>query len=327
MSKFQPRDSFQSPRFCGVRTFMRLPYVEQLSDGIDFAVVGAPFDTGQSFRTGARFGPEAIRDFSVLLRPYNVEQQIDIFAHISGIDHGDLTVIPGYIQETYERMVEGLMPLVERGIVPIVLGGDHSITLAELRAVARRYGPVGLVHFDSHSDTWDAYFEQKYNHGTTFRRAVEEGLLDVGRAIQVGMRGPLYAPDDLDAARALGLAVYTTSDLRRLGIAKMLETIRERVGDGPTFLSFDIDFLDPVYAPGTGTPEVGGVTSSEALQLVRGLTGIRFVGFDLVEVLPAFDHGQVTAAAAANIVYEFITLLALQAKTQKETSASSATAR
>ncbi|MBX5437458.1 MAG: agmatinase [Alicyclobacillaceae bacterium] len=311
MGKFQPRDSFESPRFCGVRTFMRLPYAEELEDGIDFAVVGAPFDTGQSFRTGARFGPEAIRDFSILLRPYNVEQDINIFDHVSGVDHGDLTVIPGYIRETYDKMVEGLTPLLERGIVPIVLGGDHSITLAELRAVARRYGPVGLVHFDSHSDTWDAYFGQKYNHGTPFRRAVEEGLLDVDRAIQVGIRGPLYDPEDLEAARRLGLTVYTTSDLRRIGIPEMIKIIRDRVGRGPAFLSFDIDFLDPVYAPGTGTPEVGGVTTAEALELVRGLTGIEFVGFDLVEVLPAFDHGQITAAAAANVVYEFITLIAL----------------
>jgi agmatinase len=316
MAKYEPRNSFESPRFCGVRTFMRLPFVEELEDGIDFAIVGAPFDTGQSFRTGARFGPEAIRDFSILLRPYNPEQDVNIFDYVSGIDYGDLSVVPGYIQETYDRMVAGLEPLLARGITPIVLGGDHSITLAELRAVAKQYGPVGLVHFDSHSDTWDAYFGMKYNHGTTFRRAVEEGLIDPSRAIQVGMRGPLYDPSDWDAARNLGLALYTTSDLKAIGIPQMLEIIKDRVGQGPTFLSFDIDFLDPVYAPGTGTPEVGGVSTAEALELVRGLTGIDFVAYDLVEVLPAFDHGQLTAAAAANIVYEFITLIALKAKTK-----------
>lgn len=311
MKKYQPRNSFESPRFSGVRTFMRLPLVETIEEGIDFAVTGIPFDGGQSFRTGSRFGPAAIRDMSVLLRPYNPEQAIHIFEHVSGVDYGDIPVIPGYIQESYDKMVAGLFPLVEAGIIPIVLGGDHAVTLGELRAVAKQYGPVGLVHFDAHSDTWDSYFEQKYNHGTTFRRAIEEGLIDPARGIQVGMRGPLYAPSDLDDARALGLDVYTTNELKQLGSADMIAKIKQRVGTGPTFFSFDIDFLDPVYAPGTGTPEVAGVTTAEALELVRGLTGIDFVAFDLVEVLPQFDHGQLTAASAANVVYEFITLIAL----------------
>ncbi|WDL95967.1 agmatinase [Alicyclobacillus sp. ALC3] len=314
MPKYEPRNSFESPRFSGPRTFMRLPWVEKAEEGVDFAVTGIPFDGGQSFRTGARFGPEAIRDFSVLLRPYNPVQDISIFDYLSGIDYGDIPIIPGYIQESYDKMVEGLTPLLQAGIKPIVLGGDHSITLGELRAVAKQYGPVGLVHFDAHSDTWDAYFGMKYNHGTPFRRAIEEGLIVPERSIQVGMRGPLYAPDDLDVAKNLGLEVYTTNELRQVGIEAMIDTIKERVGQGPTFFSFDIDFLDPVYAPGTGTPEVGGVTTTEALELVRGLTGINFVAFDLVEVLPAFDHGQLTACAAANVVYEFISLIALQKK-------------
>lgn len=311
---YQPKDSFESPRFCGVRTFMRLPYVEHLdtAEPIDFAVVGVPFDTGQSYRTGSRFGPAHIRDFSVLLRPYHPQQDICVFDYVSGIDYGDLPVVPGYIEETYRRMVEGLTPLLDHGIVPIILGGDHSITLGELRAVAKRYGPVGLIHFDSHSDTWDSYFGQKYNHGTPFRRAAEEGLLAPERVIQVGMRGPLYGPKDLDDARQLGFAVYTTDDLLAMGIPEMIRLIRERVGNGPTFLSFDIDFLDPVYAPGTGTPEVAGVTVAQAQQLVRGLAGLNIVAYDLVEVLPAYDSGQITAAAAANVVYEFITLLALE---------------
>lgn len=312
MEKFQPRDSFESPRFCGVRTFMRLPLVETLEHGIDFAVMGAPFDGGQSFRSGARFGPESIRDFSVLLRPYNVEQEINVFDYLSGIDYGDLSVVPGYIEESYARMEKGLDVVLANGTIPIVLGGDHSITLAELRAIAKKHGPVGLVHFDAHSDTWDSYFGMKYNHGTTFRRAIEEGLITPARGIQVGMRGPLYAPADLDDARELGLEVYTTTQLKKIGIEGMIDIIKRRVGDGPTFFSFDVDFLDPAYAPGTGTPEVGGVTTTEALTLIRGLTGIQFVGFDVVEVLPAFDHGQITSAAAANVVYEFITLLALQ---------------
>ncbi|MFM1655147.1 agmatinase [Brevibacillus sp. B_LB10_24] len=316
MPKYQPKDSFQSPRFCGPRTFMRLPFEEKLDENMDFVVTGIPFDTGQSFRTGARFGPESIRDFSSLLRPYHPEQNINLFDYVSGVDYGDIPVIPGYIGETYDKIVEGLSPIVERGIIPIVLGGDHSITLGELRAVAKTYGPVGLVHFDAHSDTWDSYFGQKYNHGTPFRRAVEEGLLDVSRSIQVGMRGSLYGPEDLEAARELGFELWTTNQYKQAGVDEMLRVIRKRVGEGPAFLSFDIDFLDPAYAPGTGTPEVAGASIDDALALVRGLTDIHFVAFDLVEVLPAYDHGQITAAAAANIVHEFITLIALQKRLQ-----------
>ncbi|MFE3975147.1 MULTISPECIES: agmatinase [unclassified Peribacillus] len=318
MMKYQPKDSFKSPRFCGVRTFMRLPFVEQVDEHMDFVITGIPFDSGQSFRTGARFGPEAIRDFSILLRPYNPEQDINIFDYISGIDYGDVPIIPGYISETYKKIEEELTPVIEKGIIPISLGGDHSITLGELRAIVKKHGPVALLQFDAHSDTWDSYFDQKYNHGTVFRRAIEEGLIDVSRSLQIGMRGGLYGPEDLQDAQDLGLGVYTTNDYKRIGVQKMLEVIHERVAKGPVFLSFDIDFLDPVYAPGTGTPEVSGASIDDALAFVRGLTNIDFVGFDLVEVLPSYDHGQITAAAAANIVYEFITLIALAKKGKLE---------
>ncbi|MDW7615588.1 agmatinase [Peribacillus simplex] len=318
MMKYQPKDSFKSPRFCGVRTFMRLPFVEQVDEHMDFVITGIPFDSGQSFRTGARFGPEAIRDFSILLRPYNPEQDINIFDYISGIDYGDIPIIPGYISETYKKIEEELTPVIEKGIIPISLGGDHSITLGELRAIVKKHGPVALLQFDAHSDTWDSYFDQKYNHGTVFRRAIEEGLIDVSRSLQIGMRGGLYGPEDLQDAQDLGLGVYTTNDYKRIGVEKMLEVIHERVAKGPVFLSFDIDFLDPVYAPGTGTPEVSGASIDDALAFVRGLTNIDFVGFDLVEVLPSYDHGQITAAAAANIVYEFITLIALAKKGKLE---------
>ncbi|MGE1163136.1 agmatinase [Peribacillus simplex] len=318
MMKYQPKDSFKSPRFCGVRTFMRLPFVEQVDEHMDFVITGIPFDSGQSFRTGARFGPEAIRDFSILLRPYNPEQDINIFDFISGIDYGDILIIPGYISETYKKIEEELTPVIEKGIIPISLGGDHSITLGELRAIVKKHGPVALLQFDAHSDTWDSYFDQKYNHGTVFRRAIEEGLIDVSRSLQIGMRGGLYGPEDLQDAQDLGLGVYTTNDYKRIGVQKMLEVIHERVAKGPVFLSFDIDFLDPVYAPGTGTPEVSGASIDDALAFVRGLTNIDFVGFDLVEVLPSYDHGQITAAAAANIVYEFITLIALAKKGKLE---------
>ncbi|AME06967.1 agmatinase [Bacillus siamensis] len=314
MKKYQPKNSFESPRYCGPRTFMRLPYREQLDEHMDFVITGIPFDSGQSFRTGARFGPEAVRDFSILLRPYNPEQNIKIFDYVSGVDYGDIPVVPGYFKETYKKIEEGIYSIAEKGIIPITIGGDHSITLGELRALKKIHGPVALLQFDAHSDTWDSYFEQKYNHGTVFRRAIEEGLIDVSRSIQIGMRGGLYGEEDLMDAKNLGLEVFTTNEYKKLGVEKMLDVIHQRVGSGPVFLSFDIDFLDPVYAPGTGTPEVSGASIDDALAFVRGLTDIDFIGFDLVEVLPAYDHGQITAAAAANIIYEFVTLTALAKK-------------
>lgn len=312
MPHYQPADALQSPRFCGMRTFARLPYVTETAD-VDATVLGVPFDTGASFRVGTRFGPAAIRDASILLRPYNAAAGVDVFGTLSVTDGGDLSVVPGYIEDSYARIAEGLFPILQAGIIPICLGGDHSITLAELRAVSRRYGPLGLAHFDSHSDTWDEYFGRKYNHGTVFKRAVEEGLLEPSRCIQVGMRGPLYAADDYDVARQLGLMLMPNDEMRQHSMAEVAAIVRERVGDGPTFLTFDIDFIDPAYAPGTGTPEVGGVTSWEALQLLRGLQGINFVAFDIVEVLPAYDHGQITALLAANVAFEMLTLVAARA--------------
>ena len=309
MPRYQPVDALQSPRFCGIRTFARLPYVTETLD-VDASVLGIPFDTGASFRSGARFGPAAVRDASILLRPYNAAVGVDVFGTLSVTDGGDLPVVPGYIEDSYARIEEGLLPILEAGVIPVCLGGDHSITLAELRAVAHRYGPVGLAHFDSHSDTWDAYFGRKYNHGTVFKRAVEEGLLEPSRCIQVGMRGPLYAADDYDTARQLGLTLLPNAEMRQHSMAEVAAIVRERIGDGPTFLTFDIDFIDPAYAPGTGTPEVGGVTSWEALQLLRGLHGANFVAFDIVEVLPTYDQGQITALLAANIAFEMLTLVA-----------------
>jgi agmatinase len=281
---------------------------------MDFVVVGIPFDTAQSYRTGARFGPQAVRDFSVLLRPYNTEQEVDIFKYLSGVDYGDLDTVPGNIQRTYESIVEQLVPVLERDIVPLAIGGDHSVTLGELRAVHEVYGQVALVHFDAHSDTWDEYYGEKYTHGTTFRRAVEEGLLAPEESIQIGMRGPLYEPDDLDQARELGFALYTMTQLLELGSDRMVDLIQERVDGRPVFLSFDIDFFDPAYAPGTGTPEVGGPSIHQGLELLRGLTGLRIVGCDCVEVLPAFDPAEITAAAAANVLFELLSLLALGEK-------------
>jgi agmatinase len=309
MPRYQPVDAFQSPRFSGIRTFARLPYVTETA-GVDATVLGIPFDTGVSFRAGARFGPAAIRDASILLRPYNAAVGVDVFGTLSVTDGGDLPVVPGYIDDSYLRISEGLLPVLQAGVIPICLGGDHSITLAQLRAVASCYGPVGLAHFDSHSDTWDAYFGRKYNHGTVFRRAVEEGLLAPARCIQVGMRGPVYGAGDYEDARQLGLTLLPNEQMRRSSMAEVAARVLAQIGDGPTFLTFDIDFIDPAYAPGTGTPEVGGVASWEALQLLRGLRGGNFVAFDVVEVLPAYDQGQITALLAATLVFEMLTLVA-----------------
>jgi len=308
---YQPKDSSKSPRFTGPRTFMRLEHVATTKD-VDFAVLGVPFDTAASNRTGQRYGPQHIRDFSVLLRPYNPVQDVNIFEHCSGVDYGDIDVIPGNIHRTYENIESGLKPILDDDVVPIMMGGDHSITLGHLRAFYNKYGPISLVHFDSHGDTWDDYFGEKYMHGTPFRRAVEEGLIDTDHSIQVGMRGPLYGPEDIEDARDLGFEVIPMQKVRKIGKEKVLERIHNRAGEKPVFVTFDIDFLDPAYAPGTGTPEVEGPTTHEAFELVRGLDGLNFVGFDQVEVLPAYDSGQITAIAASSVIFEMISLIALK---------------
>jgi agmatinase len=310
VTRYEPANSLETPRFSGVRTFMRLPDVQDL-ENCDVAIVGAPFDTGASFRAGARFGPEGIRSVSHLLRPYNPSQDVPIFEHLSVIDYGDVPVVPGYIEESFERIAAGLEEVHRAGVLPIVLGGDHSVALPELRAAAAVHGPLALVQFDSHADTWDAYFGEKYNHGTVFRRAVEEGLLVPEHSIQVGMRGSLYDQGDLEASRELGFDLLSTDAIRKLGIEETIDRIRERVGEARAFISFDVDFVDPAYTPGTGTPEVGGFTSREALEFVRGLSGIDIAGCDIVEVYPQYDSpGQITALLAATVAFEFLSLLA-----------------
>src|SRR5215213_8019325 len=228
MIRYEPADSFETPRFSGVRTFMRLPNVQDLENA-NVAIVGAPFDTGASFRAGARFGPESIRSVSHLLRPYNPSQDVSIFEHLSVIDYGDVPVVPGFIEESYERIALGLKEVHRAGMVPIVLGGDHSIALPELRAAAEVHGPLALVQFDSHADTWDAYFGKKYNHGTVFRRAVEEGLLRPERSIQVGMRGSLYDFGDWKDSRELGFELISTDEVRKQSISETVARICDRV--------------------------------------------------------------------------------------------------
>lgn len=302
----------QNPRFSGIRTFMRLPY-EPAPEGdhADVAVIGIPFDTAASFRSGARFGPAAIRDISVLLRPSNQFHALNAFERVRVVDAGDVLAIPGDIVRTYDSIRHSWSRLLHAGVTPIGLGGDHSVALGELRGVAEARGPVALVQFDSHSDTWDNYWGLRYTHGTPFRRASEEGLLDLPHSIQVGLRGSEYAPGDLDETRQLGFQVLTAQDLLTMSPEATATAIRDRVAGRPAFLSFDIDFFDPAFAPGTGTPEVGGPTSSYGLQVVRHLTGVPIVGFDVVEVLPAHDHAQITALLAATLVFEFLALVAV----------------
>jgi agmatinase len=308
-----PRDALSEPRFTGVRSFARLPVVERLEEvgGVDCAVLGIPWDGGTSFRPGARFGPEAIRSASILLRPYNQARGTRVFGALSCIDHGDAPTVPGYIEHTLARIEAHLEPIARAGVRTIAMGGDHSVTLAELRAIAAVHGPLGLVQFDAHSDLWDRYNEQPLNHGTFARRAIEEGVVDPARSIQLGLRGPLYEAADLKLGPKLGVEQLACEELVSLRAGEIGRRVAAVAGSGPAFLSFDVDCLDPAFCPGTGTPEPGGLTSREALAALRSLDAIGFVGFDVVEVSPAYDGpGQITALFAANAIFEMLTLLA-----------------
>ena len=311
MPRYVPEDSLKSPRFTGPSTFARLPYVRTLED-VDLAIVGIPFDTGVTYRVGGRFGPNAIRAASVMLRPYNANLDVKPFDILSCVDYGDVAIVPGYTERSYEAIETAVAPIVEARVVPILLGGDHACTLPHLRATRSR-GPVAVIDFDSHTDAWDAYFGERYNHGTWMRRAIEEGLVDVGRSIEVGLRGSLYDAGDWTVLKdELGLDYLTTEDVFALGPDAVAARIRERVGTGPAFISFDIDVVDPAYAPGTGTPEAGGPSAHDLLAIVRALRGIEFVGFDVVEVIPAYDPAGQTATLAANLAYEMLSLVALE---------------
>jgi agmatinase len=301
----------QSPRFTGPATFARLPYVRTLED-VDVAIVGVPFDTGVTYRVGGRFGPNAVRAASVMLRPYNSNLDVKPFEVLSCVDYGDVAIVPGYTERSYAAIEAAVAPIVEAGVVPILIGGDHACTLPHLRATRTR-GPVAVIDFDSHTDAWDAYFGEKYNHGTWMRRAIEEGLVDVGQSIEVGLRGSLYGAEDWTRLKSeLGLDYVTTEDVFTIGPEAVAARILERVGPGPAFISFDIDVVDPAYAPGTGTPEAGGPSAHDLLAIVRALRGIDFVGFDVVEVIPAYDPAGQTATLAANLAYEMLSLVALR---------------
>ncbi|WP_046470749.1 agmatinase, partial [Allosalinactinospora lopnorensis] len=309
-SPIGPTDSSRVPRFAGPATFARLPGLDEVG-AADIAVVGVPFDTGVSYRPGARFGPAGIREASRLLRPYHPALDVAPFAKVQVADGGDIAVNPFSISEAIETVDAAADGYARAGTRMVVLGGDHTIALPLLRSLHRRYGPVAMVHFDAHLDTWDTYFGEPYTHGTPFRRAVEEGVLDTEAICHVGTRGPLYGPRDLQEDRRFGFGIVTAADVLRQGVDAVSQALRERVGSRPVYVSVDVDVLDPAYAPGTGTPEAGGLSSRELLEILRGLAGCHLVGADVVEVAPAYDHAQITATAASHVAYDLVSLLAL----------------
>ena len=310
MSPLTPRNPFQSPRFGQIATFMLLPAAEELS-GLDVALLGIPYDGGTSYRTGARFGPRAVREQSSLIRPWNPVLKVHPFERLRVADCGDVDVVPISIERTYEAIERRIDAVTQAGARPLCVGGDHSITLPILKALARRHGPLGVVHFDAHPDTWDEYFGSKFFHGTPFRRAIEDGAVDPRRMIQVGIRGPLYGADDFAFHDQHGIEVLRIEAIKEQGTAWVAERLG-RLRGAPLYCSFDIDACDPAYAPATGTPEVGGLTSYEALSIVRSLAGHALVGADVVEVSPPYDGpGQITALLAANLAFELVSVFAL----------------
>lgn len=296
-------------RGTGIATFMGLRHTRDFS-GVDVAIVGVPSDTGGTI--GSRYAPRAMRDVSSLLRPVHAHHNVAPSDYLNIIDYGDTPVVPTSLQRTYDEMVGTLRPMHEAGVIPICLGGDHSITLGNLRAAAAVHGPVAMLQFDSHTDTYDVYHDtERYTSGTMFRRAVEEEIIDAEHSIMVGLRGTVYSTHDYQDARDLGYQVRTMDDVIEMGIPRIISDIRETVGSRPLFVTFDVDCLDPAYAPGTGTLEIGGFTTREALSIVRSLDGLSYIGFDVVEVNPTLDPTRTTAAVGATMVFEFLTLLAL----------------
>ena len=312
MDPLGPPDARVVPRFAGPETFARLPRLEEITGQAAVAIMGAPFDSGVSYRPGARFGPAAVRAGSKLLRPYHPEMEVHPWGAQQVADAGDAAINPFSLEEAVRDIQVAAARVLERAGCLVTVGGDHTIALPLLRAVHARRGPCALLHFDAHLDTWDTYFGAAYTHGTPFRRAAEEGLLDLDRSMHVGIRGPLYTDADLGRDAELGYRVVSTAEISRQGVPAVIERIRARVGEGPVYLSVDIDVLDPAHAPGTGTPEPGGLTTRELQELLRGLAGLPIVGADVVEVSPPYDHAELTALAAAHVVYELLALLAIR---------------
>lgn len=297
--------------FMGIPSFMRLPVSRELKD-VDVAILGVPFDSGTSYRTGTRFGPRKIRELSLMIWGHNPTLNISPLKKLHVVDYGDVSVIPTSIEHTMTAITDTALDIINSGTTLITLGGDHSIALPLLRAHAKKHGPVSLVHIDAHIDTWESEFEAvPYSHGTPFRYALQEGLIRKDAYVQIGIRGPLSGENDYADATALGARTITIHEVMEKGIAEILKEVHECL-KGPVYVTVDIDSADPAFAPGTGTPEVGGLTSYQLLQLVRGLQGLNLIGFDLVEVSPPFDHGDITAILASNIVFEYLSLLAIK---------------
>jgi agmatinase len=313
----QPISGTVVPRFAGASTFARLPELRDVSY-CDVAVVGIPFDAGTSYRPGARFGPQAIRQASRHLRTqYHPAYDTEPFVEQQVADAGDIACNPYNIEEAVLEIQEGAKSLLGKVGSIITLGGDHTIALPLLRAVNHYHGPVALVHFDAHLDTWDTYYGAPFTHGTPFRRAAEEKLFLDHASMHVGIRGPLYSRDDLKNDEELGFKVVHCDEFQQEGIDHVIKRIRDRVGNNPVYLSIDIDVLDPSHAPGTGTPEIAGMTSRELVGVLRGLAGLNIVSADVVEVSPAYDHAELTSLAAATTVFEITNLLAYSRKKSK----------
>jgi agmatinase len=306
-------DATVVPRFSGLATFARLPRLDEVTRA-EIAVVGIPFDAGASYRPGARFGPAHIRESSRLLRPYNPSQDASPFVLAQVVDAGDIAVNPFNIELAVKQIEEGVDELLEAGMRLVTLGGDHTIAYPILKALHKKHGPITVIHFDAHLDTWDTYFGAPLTHGTPFRRASEDGFIDLESCLHVGIRGPLYASTDLSDDKKLGFEVLTSIDMDKLGVEGVIKRMLSRVGSKPVYVSIDVDVLDPAFAPGTGTPEMGGLSSREMLALLRSLETVNVIGADIVEVSPQYDNAQITGIAAAHMAYELITLMA---RTQK----------
>jgi agmatinase len=302
-------DATVVPRFAGPATFARLPRLDEVSSA-DVVIAGVPFDSGVSYRPGARFGPAHVRASSKLLRPYNPAAAIAPFAQLQVADAGDIAVSPFDITEAIDQVEAGARTLTRDGARLLTLGGDHTIALPLLRVAAGHHGPVAVLHFDAHLDTWDTYFGAAYTHGTPFRRASEEGLIDREHSVHVGVRGPLYAASDLADDSVLGFTLVSCPEIESIGVAGLVERVHARIGGRPVYVSLDIDVLDPAHAPGTGTPEAGGMSARELLAVLRSLSSATLVGADIVEVAPAYDHAEITGIAAAHAAYELLSAMA-----------------
>jgi guanidinopropionase len=306
----QPVSGIVTPRFGDVATFMRLPLQRDPAQ-LEIGLIGVPWDGGTTNRPGARHGPRQMRDLSTMMRRIHHVTRVAPYELAICGDLGDASVNPASLDDSLERIEKFYAKVHAAGVVPLSAGGDHLVTLPIMRAIAQGQAPLGMVHFDAHSDTWDTYFGgYKYTHGTPFRRAIEEGLIDPKRMIQIGIRGSMYDPDEKDWALEVGIRIVHIEDFFRLGTEAVVAEARRIVGDGPVYVSFDVDGLDPVYAPGTGTPEIGGFSTAEAQQMIRGLAGLDLVGGDVVEVAPPFDTSGNTALVGATIMFEILCVLA-----------------